>query len=62
MFVVMKMQDFEMEFAPNQPFKIPLPIVVEKGRMIGYLPVYNTKEDALSDFPNAKLAEVAETK
>ena len=55
MFVVLRMQDFEFE-----PVNFPLPIKVEKGKMIGFLPVYETKEDALADYPNAKTLEVRE--
>jgi len=53
MFVVLKIQDFELD---TKAF--PLPVRIEKGKMVGYLPVYATKEDALADYPNAKLAEV----
>ncbi|MBU3914824.1 hypothetical protein KKA14_04755 [bacterium] len=52
MFIVMRMQSFEFE-APN----FPIPIKVEAGTMIGYLPVYETREDALKDFPNNVVIE-----
>lgn len=58
MFVVMLVQDFDFEPAPNQPIRLPFPITVEKGKMVGFLPIYNTREDALTDFPNAKIVEV----
>ena len=57
MFVVMRLQDFEFEQSPNQILRFPFPIVTDKGKMIGFLPVYNTREDALTDFPNAQVIE-----
>ena len=62
MFVVMLIQDFEVEPAPDNLIRLPVPIKLEKGKMIGFLPVYQTKEDALSEFPNAKIIEVRESK
>ena len=54
MFVVCRIQDFEFE-SP-----LPIPIKVNMGKMLGYLPIYATREDALTDFPNAQLAEIRE--
>ena len=55
MFVVMKLQDFEFE-----PLNCPLPIHVEKGKLKGFLPVYETLEDAMEEYPNSKYAEIRE--
>lgn len=57
MFVVMKIQDFDFE-----SLNFPLPVTVDKGKMIGFLPVYATEEDALAEFPDAKLVAVQEVK
>ena len=62
MFVVMRLQDFEFEQSPNQILRFPFPITVVKGKMIGFLPVYDTREDALIDFPNAQIIEASEAK
>ena len=53
MFVVMLVQDFEFE-----PVNFPLPVHVDNGKMAGFLPVYETREDALADYPDAELAEI----
>jgi len=48
-FVVMMIEDFTFE-AGNK-----IPVNVDKGKMIGFLPVYATREDALADYPNRDL-------
>ena len=53
MFVVLIIQDFEFE-------GLRFPITVDVGKMVGFLPVYRTREEALEDFPDAKLAEIRE--
>lgn len=58
MFVVMLIQDFEVEPSPGNVLQFPYPITIERGKMVGFLPVYETREDALGDFPEAKLIEV----
>ena len=55
-FVVMKIQPFELEQSPKNILRLPFPVVVETGKMIGYLPVYNSIEDALADYPDTELA------
>ena len=60
MFVVCKIQDFEFEPAHTQCFKFPFSITVDRGKMVGYLPVYETREDAREDYPSAKLLEINE--
>ncbi len=57
MFLVLKLQPFEFETSNPLAF---LGVKVDTGKMAGYLPVYNTSEDALRDFPGAKLAEIKE--
>ena len=54
--VVMKIQPFELEQSPKNILRLPFPVVVETGKMIGYLPVYNSIEDALTDYPDTELA------
>ena len=55
MIVVMKLQDFEFE-AVN----CLLPFKVDAGKMVGYLPVYASRDDAESEFPGAKYMEAHE--
>jgi len=58
MFVVMKLQDFE--FDQTSPLKFPFPVEVDAGNMVGYLPVYASADEALADFPGAKLMAIHE--
>ena len=60
MFVVLRVQDFEFEPSPQNRFHLPFPVEVDKGKMVGYLPVYANADDALADFPNAKLSLIKE--
>ncbi len=62
MFVVMKIQPFKLEQSPDNIYRIPVEIKIEPGKMVGYLPVYDTREDALADYPNANLTEIREVK
>ena len=55
MFVVMLAQKFEFEAVS---FRFPIPVRVDTGKMVGFLPVYETREDALADYPDAELAEI----
>jgi len=48
-FVVMMIEDFTLESGSK------IPVEVDKGKMIGFLPVYGTREDALADYPNRDL-------
>ena len=56
MFVVMSIQHFELEDSPDNISKLPLPITIQT-KMSGYLPVYETLEDARADFPNNPIYE-----
>ena len=56
MWIVMRMQDFEFE--PSRV--MGLAVKIDSGKMIGYLPVYATREDAKADFPDGPFAEVRE--
>ena len=56
MFVVMRVQKFEIE--PRTSLDIE--VGINAGKMVGYLPVYKTREDALADFPDSQLIEVKE--
>lgn len=60
MFVVLVKENFTFEHLNKIPIKIPVEIDV--GKMIGYLPIYATREDALADYPNSILQEIKETK
>lgn len=55
MIVVMSLQDFELE-SVNCPF----PFKIDAGKMVGYLPVYASRNDAESEFPLAKYMEAHE--
>lgn len=55
MIVVMRLEDFNFE-----PINIPLPVSVEKGKLKGFLPVYETLEDAKEEYPNSKYVEIRE--
>lgn len=57
MYVALILQDFDFE-----PLNFPLPVSVMKGKLIGFLPVYATKEDALSEFPNREVLEIRKVK
>jgi len=57
MFIAMSIQDFDMEPSPNNLLKFPFPIKVEAGKMIGFLPVYETREAALSEYPDCQILE-----
>lgn len=57
MFVVCKLEQFNLEPSPNQLLRIPLEIEVET-KMVGFLPVYDTREDAIADYPNSELMEI----
>ena len=57
MFVVFRFEEFNFEITPEHSSPPP-PILLEKGRMVGFLPVYETREDALADYPDAELREI----
>jgi len=59
MFVVLRLQDFEFEPSPESFFQVS--VKVDKGKMAGFLPVYETREDALMDFPGASVIEIRES-
>ena len=56
MWVVCKLQEFEFD-SP-----LPLEVKVDAGNMVGYLPVYASADEALVDFPGAKLMPIREVK
>jgi hypothetical protein len=56
MIVVMKIQKFEFEQAGE--YRIPFPVTFDLGKMLGYLPVYETREDAEKDYPDGPFATV----
>lgn len=60
MYVVMKIQSFEVEPSPDNKYRLPLEIKIDSGKMIGFLPVYENKDDALKDYPGAELLPVRE--
>ena len=56
MWVVMRVHRFE------RAIDVPLPFYArwEMGKVIGFLPVYKTEEDALADYPDGPLMEIEE--
>ena len=56
MFVVMSIQHFELEDSPDNLYRLPLPITIQT-KMSGYLPVYETMDDARADFANSQIYE-----
>jgi len=58
MWVVKIMEDFEVEPSPKNVIRFPFPITIDKGKMVGFLPVYETLEDARTDYPNADYMEI----
>ena len=52
MIVVLRMQKFEVEQ------KGTIPVLLDFAPMIGFLPVYETLEDATHDFPDGPFREV----
>ncbi len=60
MFAVMKLQSFEVEPSPKNSFTLPIPIEIDSDKMVGFIPVYKTRRDALKDYPNAELVEIHE--
>ena len=55
MFVVMRIQAFELE-----PINCPFPVKVETGKLKGYLPVYETLEDAMEEYPESVYLPIRE--
>lgn len=58
MWIVMRIHKFEREI--DVPF--PFHAVWEMGKLIGFLPVYRTEEDALADYPDGPMVEVEEVR
>jgi len=58
MWVVKIIQNFEVEPSPKNVISFPFPVVIDEGKMIGFLPVYETLEDAKADYPNADYMEI----
>ena len=56
MWVVLRLQEFAVEV--KGPLRFPFPIEMDFKPMIGYLPVYATREAALAEFPGGPLSEV----
>ena len=56
--VVMRVQPFEVE--QTGPIRLPIPIVVETGKLIGYLPTYENLEDAKADYPEGPYVHIME--
>ena len=58
MWVVQVLENFELEPSPNNVLRCPFPVTVDKGKMAGLLPVYETIEDAKYDYPDADYVEI----
>ena len=56
MWLVNKLVPFEIE--QTGPYILPIPIQFDPGKMIGYLPAYETLEDAKADYPEGPFSEV----
>ena len=56
MWIVARLQKFS-DFAQS-PGSIPFPITIDAGKMVGYLAVYATREDAEADWPDGPFAEI----
>ena len=57
MWVVKIMENFEVESAPGS-LRLPFPISIDTGKMIGFLPVYETLEDAKTEYPDSDYMEI----
>jgi len=60
MWVVKVMENFKVEPSPKNYFKFPFPISIDAGKMVGFLPVYETLEDAKEEYPNSDYMEIRE--
>ena len=58
MWVVKMLENFEVEPSPKNVIHFPFPITIDKGKMVGFLPVYETLEDAKVDYPDADYMEI----
>ena len=56
MWVVLNFQHFEVE--QQGPLRLPVPVKLDFKPMIGYLPVYATREAAEKEFPDSPRAEI----
>ena len=59
MWIVMRVQPFDLEQDPG-PFPFPIEVQLDIGKKIGYLPVYETREDAEAEYPNGPFGQIAE--
>ena len=57
-YVVMKIQPFEVEPSPKNILRLPFPVVIDDGKRVGYLPVYDSYADAHVDYPEAEIIMV----
>lgn len=55
-YIVMSIQHFDIEPSPDNIINLPVPVKIET-KMSGYLPVYETLEDAKTDFPDSQIFE-----
>jgi len=58
MWVVKRLENFEVEPSHENKFHLPFPITIDSGKMVGFLPVYETLEDAKAEYPNADYMEI----
>ena len=58
MWVVKVLENFEVEPSPKNVLRLPFPVIIDKGKMIGFLPVYETLDDAKADYPEADYMEI----
>lgn len=56
MWIVARLQKFEdFELVDS---RLPWPVTINPGSMIGFLGVYATKEDAEKDYPDGPFAQI----
>jgi len=58
MWVVKILGSFDIETSPANRLKLPFPVSIETGKMIGFLPVYETIDDARAEYPDADYMEI----
>ena len=56
MWVVMHVQQFDFEPVPP----LPIQLCVNAGKMKGFLPVYETLDDAAEEYPQCEYVQIRE--
>ena len=61
MWVAMVLENFEVEPKEENGLRFPFPITIDTGKMVGFIPVYETLDDAKADYPEANYMEIRKT-